>query len=425
MVELSELSKAGFGAYKVTIDAPMHREALETAVKLGCNLIDTAPNYTLGKSELLIGKVLTDTAVSKKQFIISKVGYIQGEDIQVARDGHVSDRVKIGDGFEYSICKDFIKIQLKRSMERLGRKYIDGYLLHNPEHYFGNVNLAQNKEFVYKKIFEAFSFLEDMVQKKLIRYYGVSSNTLPMASSASTTLDLYKLMEISKSISTDNHFKLIQFPFNIIEREAVANTHSCGKSLLSIIKESGLVSFGNRPLNARVAKGALRLATYDNLEGIATDPPDTSTLNSMFELILSKLRETGMENSWQEFPILNQLKAHWDKMGNPESVDVLFVEHFLPFIDSLYDGDIDPRAKKLAYDLRNQMKAYSRKKMTEEARALEKSLIENNTVAADGTPFAYRICKHYLAQGIDHLLIGMRSRQYVEDFSPEFRHNGL
>ena len=55
-----QVSRVGFGGYRVDDETIGHRQALELALDQGCNLIDTSTNYTDGGSERMIGAVLAE-----------------------------------------------------------------------------------------------------------------------------------------------------------------------------------------------------------------------------------------------------------------------------------------------------------------------------------------------------------------------------
>ncbi|EJW04852.1 hypothetical protein EDEG_04188 [Edhazardia aedis USNM 41457] len=55
MLNINEISKIGIGTYRMNIDNSENYEAIIYAIESGINIIDTASNYHLGKSELLIG----------------------------------------------------------------------------------------------------------------------------------------------------------------------------------------------------------------------------------------------------------------------------------------------------------------------------------------------------------------------------------
>ncbi|MBI2884402.1 MAG: DUF255 domain-containing protein, partial [Candidatus Methylomirabilis oxyfera] len=52
------ISKLGFGGYRIDDETPEHTEALDRALRHGCNLIDTSTNYMDGGSERCVGAVL-------------------------------------------------------------------------------------------------------------------------------------------------------------------------------------------------------------------------------------------------------------------------------------------------------------------------------------------------------------------------------
>ena len=58
---------------------------------------------------------------------------------------------------------------------------------------------------------------ETEVAQGYIRYYGVSSNTLPNPTAQGTTTDLRRLLAVAREVAADHHFKLIQFPYNLLE----------------------------------------------------------------------------------------------------------------------------------------------------------------------------------------------------------------
>ena len=85
-----QVSRVGFGAYRVHEFEPEHREALKAALLSGCNLIDTSTNYTDGSSERLVGQVtseLIESGLLKREelVLVTKAGYVQGENLRVAR----------------------------------------------------------------------------------------------------------------------------------------------------------------------------------------------------------------------------------------------------------------------------------------------------------------------------------------------------
>ena len=139
------VSRIGFGGYRVDAEVPGHREALARALAGGVNLIDTSTNYADGGSERLVGDVLADGVRAGRLrrdeiVVVSKVGYVQGENLEIAQAREEEDRpfpemVKYGEGIWHCIHPEFLEDQLQRSLERLQLETLDVLLLHNPEYF--------------------------------------------------------------------------------------------------------------------------------------------------------------------------------------------------------------------------------------------------------------------------------------------------
>ncbi len=247
-----------------------HEKALRAAIGSGINLIDTSANYSDGGPETLVGQALEDLTdkgeVQRHQIIvISKVGYLQGENFTLSRqrksEGRpFQDLVEVGEGLEHCIHPEFIEDQLTRSLTRLKLETVDGYLLHNPEYYLGwalktGLSLEKARSEYYRRIGAAFEYLEKEVAKGRIRFYGISSNTFPGAAVDPEFTCLETVWKIAEDISHDHHFGLVQMPFNLVESgAALAVNQPGGKSALGFAVKKGLGVLINRPLNAFTLK---------------------------------------------------------------------------------------------------------------------------------------------------------------------------
>ena len=141
----------GFGGWQVgnqhlhqggTIEEGI--ELIQEAYNNGINFFDTAPNYGLGNSELIIGEALK--GVRKNIYINSKVG-------------HHSDGIR-------DFNPERIKESILGSLARLQTDYLDSVILHNPEMY------------ILKGESSHYDVLEQLKQEGLIRAYGVSIDSL-------------------------------------------------------------------------------------------------------------------------------------------------------------------------------------------------------------------------------------------------------
>ena len=115
---------------------------------------------------------------------------------------------------------DFLRAELETSRRRLGRVVIDGFLLHNPEHFYDQ-SQARSADDFYATIERAFAALEEQVHSGTIRYYGSGSNTLPLATDEPTATDVRRLLGIAERLCAEHHFRIIEFPFNLIENQAL------------------------------------------------------------------------------------------------------------------------------------------------------------------------------------------------------------
>lgn len=270
------ISAVGFGGYRIDISEPSHRHAMEYALLSGINLIDTSANYADGGSERLIGTVLADLVNSGRLcreavVIVSKGGYLQGENYRLSQqrkvDGHpFSDIVEFGEEFEHCIHPSFLTDQLMRSLQRLGVERVDCYLLHNPEYY---LKWAKRHAVPFtlacteylRRIREAFLFLEDEVARGRIGCYGISSNTFPLAETDDDFSDLSAIWALAERISPRHHFRVIEFPCNLFETDALLQVNQPdGATLLEFAKEKNLATLINRPLNAIQHDELIRLA---------------------------------------------------------------------------------------------------------------------------------------------------------------------
>ena len=276
------ISQAGFGCYRVSDGVPHHAKALRKALCEGINLVDTSANYADGGSEALVGQVLEDLIESgnlarDEVVVVSKVGYLQGQNYTLSRERKQQGRpfpelVEYGEGLEHCIHPEFLRDQLKRSLERLNLETLDFYLLHNPEYYLewaqkNGQSLEPARSEYYRRIKIALEYLEDEVARGRIRYYGISSNTFPAAADQPDFTCLEKIWQIAEFVATAHHFRLVQLPFNLMEPAAVLEKNQPNDgSVLEFAQQKGLEVLINRPLNAFYNNQLVRLAEVPAFE---------------------------------------------------------------------------------------------------------------------------------------------------------------
>ncbi|HVK60806.1 MAG TPA: aldo/keto reductase [Bdellovibrionales bacterium] len=285
------VSRIGFGCYRVHQFEPDHREALKEALLGGVNLIDTSANYTDGSSERLVGDILNEVITSGEVsrdaiVVVTKAGYVQGTNLRDARErmntGRAySEMVEFQSDCWHNISPEYLADQITKSLERLRLDRIDVLLLHNPEYFF---KTGGSRDVYYARIEKAFRHLESEVAKGRIAYYGISSNTFGEVESRSDFTSLAKVVEIAKSISKNNHFKVVQLPFNLYEAGAALHKNNNRKSIFEFASESGLAVLTNRPFNALAKERLVRLTSFPTHDEVEVKGGLHTTLGRAIEL---------------------------------------------------------------------------------------------------------------------------------------------
>lgn len=297
-------SICGFGCYRVDDAIAEHHQALEYALEHGINLIDTSSNYANGGSEKLVGNVIRKITSRNRNrldemIVITKGGYLQVDNLKYATEREdsgnpIPEVVKCSPDLWHCIHPEFLKEQINNSLKRLQLNKVDIYLLHNPEYFLTYSNLASLEEKqreYYRRIKEAFIYLETEVENGRVSYYGISSNTFVETDEKNNFTSLEKVYEIATEISDDNHFAVIQFPLNLIERGAVSNKNQQQneKTLLEFASEKNLGVIVNRPLNAISNNKIIRLSDFIISEKRSRD--EITDLVSSLSEIENKLSE--------------------------------------------------------------------------------------------------------------------------------------
>jgi len=280
------VSRLGLGGYRIDSASPLHRSALEKALREGINLVDTSTNYTEGKSEQLVGEVLRDLVGRGELWrdqvvVVSKIGYAQGKNLELAEarenEGHpFPEMVKVGAGIWHCLHPEWLEDQLGRSLERLSLETLDVCLLHNPEYFLadglkrGTGSLEELRDELYRRMGRAFAHLEKEVERGRIRFYGVSSNTSVDPQSEREATDLGRMLSAAREAGgAEHHFRVLQLPFNLLEPGAALtkNDASGTKSVLELARDERVAVLVNRPLNAIRGNDLIRLADPPRFAG--------------------------------------------------------------------------------------------------------------------------------------------------------------
>jgi aryl-alcohol dehydrogenase-like predicted oxidoreductase len=216
---------------------------------------------------------------------------VQGDNLKQAeareRAGRpYPDMVKYGEGIWHCIHPEYLSDQLTLSLDRLGLATLDICLLHNPEYFLTEAahheggDLAATRNAFYRRIEQAFAFLESQAAAGRISYYGVSSNTVNAHPSDAEATSLSLMCDAARAAAAaqgkgHHHFGVLQCPMNLYEAGAfmTPNTGTDQReTVLEAAQREGIAVIVNRPLNAMPTKksGVLRLTNF-SIEG---DPVD-------------------------------------------------------------------------------------------------------------------------------------------------------
>lgn len=428
------MASLGFGSYRVTIKSKEHKDALILAIKKGIKLIDTSANYTDGDSEKLIGEVLAELNLSdslNRPILVTKAGYIQGKNLSVleklnAEGKALKDLVDMTADLKHSIHPDFLASQLELSLERLKVKSIDTFLLHNPEYFYSLHQEEGNIAEYERRIHLAFSFLEEKVKEGKIKNYGVSSNTLAKNPNGKNPTSLSMLLRAAEKIGSDHHFKVIQFPLNLLEIDALERHQENNLNLIEMAHANGLTVLTNRPFNVIKENGELvRLAEYGHFDLKNFDADKAREHFSMcMKLIEDKwnsLRESEDEKL-DEVELIGQFKKLYDQLPSNDAVDQVYFAHFFPFIASLWGGNgLNKEEAKPFYELLDISHQFARLNMSNKAKQFSNQAISLGLLPDSNDPLTKKAIEAYYSYGVDYVLVGMRRAHYVEELSSLIR----
>jgi aryl-alcohol dehydrogenase-like predicted oxidoreductase len=388
MIDLRDLSPIGFGGYRLDEHDPLHRQALLQALDSGCNLIDTSSNYGNGASERLIGAVLRESR--RDAFVVTKAGYVDGANLHILGEAcrwglPPSAIARMSEQALYCIHPQYLRMQMDESRRRLGRGTLDAVLLHNPEH------AASGGQAILPLLLESLAFLEQCVEEGGLRFYGISSNTIDV--------------ELLAALPALPHFRFLELPLNLVERDALP--------VIAAARARGLITLANRPLNAMTPQGPVRLTTDDE------DPGDSAAiLAEAMNRMHRRLRDAGEEDVMR-FDVLRVLSARLTSLGTADAVDALFAAHFFPLVEALdeLDEEGDAEAFRALYAT---ALAHARRNNARAAAAIRARVEDEGLIPRDGRPLPVVACERLLSWGADHVLVGMRRPEYVEQLQELF-----
>jgi aryl-alcohol dehydrogenase-like predicted oxidoreductase len=252
------MSSIGIGTYLGNYDDATDQEyhqAVVRAVESGCNVIDSAINYRLQRSERAIGtalKELTTKGYNRDEIVVAtKGGFIPYDGIPPKDQRGYIEQTFIKTGLAapsdivsgcHCMTPKYLLHQLDGSLRNLDLESIDIYYVHNPETQLGKVTADEFDS----RLVKAFEALERAVGAGKIQTYGVATwNCFRNAADAKDFLSLAHVIELAAQAGGKNHhFKVIQLPLNLGMSEALSSPnqplHGHQHTLLEAAQEFGL-----------------------------------------------------------------------------------------------------------------------------------------------------------------------------------------
>ena len=452
------VSPAGFGGYRVDAESSVYHEALRFALQNGINLIDTSSNYGGGGSEELVGIVLrrlNDEGEVPREavVVVSKGGYLQGQNYQVSQQRKASGRawpdlVEYAEGLEHCIHPEFLADQITRSLRRLQMETIDVYLLHNPEYYLNwavqqGLALEEARKEYYRRILEAFTYLEEEVARGRIGSYGISSNTFPAPADAAGHTSLARVWQLAWTIGPENHFRAIQLPMNLLETGAATRGNQPdGKSVLGYAEEKKVAVLVNRPLNAIQGNQLTRLADVET-EGVAHPEVVEKRIEKVvaeevrFRTEILPLLQVEGQVEKQLVSIFSAgrlLKWRWQGFGTYHNWNDMQTRYLVPRLQAAVDvftsepelpagvrGWLEGYVEALNAAMDGVDAVYARE-ASRKAASLKRRVSAAAETWGEGETLSQMALRALRSTvGVTSVLVGMRRRAYVEDVLEELR----
>lgn len=245
------MSSIGIGTYLGEPDAATdgkYTEAIVAAVQGGVNVVDTAINYRLQRSERSLGSALEKLGAAgfarEEILICTKAGFLtpDGELPADANDYFFREYLSKGVFAVEEIAAGchcmtprYLEDQIERSRNNLGISCIDVFYLHNPETQLGEVP----REEFNRRLSAAFEALEAQVAAGKVRAYGMATwNAFRNESHAPDYLSLEQMVGLARQVGGNQHrFQFVQLPFNLAMPEALMRPNqTVGGKTMSMVQ---------------------------------------------------------------------------------------------------------------------------------------------------------------------------------------------
>src|ERR1700730_3450862 len=243
-------SSIGIGTYLGEADAATddaYSRAVVAAVEGGFNVVDSAINYRLQRSERAVGAALKRLAASgfaRDQIVLcTKAGFLTPDGEMPGDANEYFSREFLEPGVfraeevaagGHCMAPGYLADQLERSRRNLGIECMDVFYLHNPETQLTDIPAEEFR----RRMREAFVFLESAAAAGKIGAYGMATwNAFREDPKAAGYLSLEEMAGIAREAGgDDHHFRFVQLPLNLAMPEALtrANQVVAGKTMAMV-----------------------------------------------------------------------------------------------------------------------------------------------------------------------------------------------
>lgn len=190
-----EITPIGFGAWAIgggwafgwgPQDDKESIAAIERAVDVGINWIDTAAVYGLGRSERVVAEALKNIGSASRPYVFTKCSLVWDD------EGNVS----------HSLKRDSIRNEIEQSLRRLDTDVIDLYQIHWPRF---------TPDAPDDDVEEGWQTLVDLRDEGKVRYIGVSNFDVSQLERISTIEKLVSLQPPYSAIRRDIESEILPY----------------------------------------------------------------------------------------------------------------------------------------------------------------------------------------------------------------------
>jgi aryl-alcohol dehydrogenase-like predicted oxidoreductase len=218
-------------------------QAIERALELGVNWIDTAAAYGFGHSEEVVGRALQGLSADAKPYVFTKCSLLEGA----------------GRTVQHNLKRDSVLAEAEASIRRLQVDAIDLYQIHwpNPE----------------ADIDEGWSALAELKQQGLVRHIGVSNFSVEQ---------LRRVAEIAP-------VETLQPPYSLVAREIETE-------LLPYAERAGIGVIAYSPMGSGLLSGGMtreRINRFPDDDWRKRNPDFNEPQLSAHLALVERLRTVG------------------------------------------------------------------------------------------------------------------------------------